>query len=140
MTYLLILHTSAACEQMRVQYVHDRRAVAARCDSAQTASRLLRRSSGASMRQAPKGSGRIFAALLSQERSDMTNDELRALAKALEHMDLAPCKEAAAYLRACADAEPVGYVTANGLRSLRQDDATVLLYAHDYLILGGQHD
>ena len=34
MTYLLILilHTSAGCEQMRVQYVRDRRVVAARCE------------------------------------------------------------------------------------------------------------
>lgn len=40
----------------------------------------------------------------------MTNDELRALAKALEHMDLAPCKEAADYLRALADAQPVAWV------------------------------
>lgn len=33
MTYLLILHTSAACEQMRAQYVRDRRVVAARCEA-----------------------------------------------------------------------------------------------------------
>ena len=70
----------------------------------------------------------------------MTNDELRALADALEPMARAPRFEDfdvpafCAWVRACADAKPVGYVTANGLRSLRQDDATVLLYAHDYLI------
>lgn len=74
----------------------------------------------------------------------MTPDELRALADALDHMipmtwpekmhDMTALIQAAAYLRAQADAKPVGYVTANGLRSLRQDDATVLLYAHDYLI------
>ena len=70
----------------------------------------------------------------------MTPDELRALADALEPMARAPRFEDfdvpgfCEWVRACADAEPVGYVTANGLRSLRQDDATVLLYAHDYLI------
>lgn len=70
----------------------------------------------------------------------MTPDELRALADALEPMAGAPRFEDCdvpgfcAWVRACADAKPVGYVTANGLRSLRQDDATVLLYAHDYLI------
>ena len=70
----------------------------------------------------------------------MTPDELRALADALEPMARAPRFEDfdvpgfCAWVRACADAKPVGYVTANGLRSLRQDDATVLLYAHDYLI------
>ena len=34
MTYLLILilHTSSGYEQMRVQYVRDRRVVAARCE------------------------------------------------------------------------------------------------------------
>ncbi|MEB2353363.1 MAG: hypothetical protein OZ924_18380 [Burkholderiaceae bacterium] len=72
----------------------------------------------------------------------MTPDELRALADALSsgtHYVESPelhetMMRAAAYMRACADANPVGYVTANGLRSLRQDDATVLLYAHDYLI------
>jgi len=70
----------------------------------------------------------------------MTPDELRALADALEPMARAPRFEGfdvpgfCAWVRACADAKPVGYVTANGLRSLRQDDATVLLYAHDYLI------
>ena len=70
----------------------------------------------------------------------MTNDELRALADALEPMAKAPRFEDldvpgfCAWVRACADEKPVGYVTANGLRSLRQDDATVLLYAHDYLI------
>lgn len=40
----------------------------------------------------------------------MKPDELRALAKALEHMDLAPCKEAADYLRAQADAQPVAWL------------------------------
>ena len=70
----------------------------------------------------------------------MTPDELRALADALEPMARAPRFEDfdvpafCAWVRAQADAKPVGYVTANGLRSLRQDDATVLLYAHDYLI------
>lgn len=70
----------------------------------------------------------------------MTPDELRELADALEPMARAPRFEDfdvpgfCAWVRACADAKPVGYVTANGLRSLRQDDATVLLYAHDYLI------
>lgn len=73
----------------------------------------------------------------------MLNDELRALVNALDrialtHVMIAPdesaLESATAYLRACADAKPVGYVTANGLHSLRQDDATVLLYAHDYLI------
>lgn len=70
----------------------------------------------------------------------MTPDELRALADALEPMARAPRFEDfdvqgfCAWVRACADAKPVGYVTANGLRSLRQDDATVMLYAHDYLI------
>lgn len=70
----------------------------------------------------------------------MTPDDLRALADALEPMAKAPRFEDfdvpgfCAWVRACADAKPVGYVTANGLRSLRQDDATVLLYAHDYLI------
>lgn len=77
----------------------------------------------------------------------MTQDELRALAETLEHEcalrliaggknheEAQACEQAADYLRAQADALPVGYVTANGLRSLRQDDATVLLYAHDYLI------
>ena len=39
----------------------------------------------------------------------MSPDELRALAKALNHMGLAPCKEAADYLRACADAKPVAW-------------------------------
>lgn len=29
---------------------------------------------------------------------------------------------------------PIGYATHSGMRSLRQDSATVLLYAHDYLI------
>lgn len=29
---------------------------------------------------------------------------------------------------------PIGYATHNGMRSLQQDDATVLLYPHDYLI------
>ena len=29
---------------------------------------------------------------------------------------------------------PTGYATHNGMRSLQQDDATVLLYPHDYLI------
>lgn len=70
----------------------------------------------------------------------MTNDELRALADALEPMARAPRFEDfdvpafCAWVRACADAKPVGYATANGLRMLKQDDATVLLYAHDYLI------
>ena len=70
----------------------------------------------------------------------MTTDELRALADALEPIARAPRFEdfdvpaICAWMRACADAKPVGYVTANGLRSLRQDDATVLLYPHDYLI------
>lgn len=72
----------------------------------------------------------------------MTPDDLRALADALSsgtHYVESPelhetMMRAADYLRACADEKPVGYVTANGLRSLRQDDATVLLYAHDYLI------
>ena len=70
----------------------------------------------------------------------MKLDELRALADALEPMAKAPRFEDfdvpafCAWVRACADEKPVGYVTANGLRSLRQDDATVLLYAHDYLI------
>lgn len=70
----------------------------------------------------------------------MKPDELHALADALEPMAKAPRFEDfdvpafCAYLRAQADAEPVGYVTANGLRMLKQDDATVLLYAHDYLI------
>ena len=70
----------------------------------------------------------------------MTPDDLRALAEALEPMARAPRFEDfdvpafCAWVRACADEKSVGYVTANGLRSLRQDDATVLLYAHDYLI------
>ena len=64
----------------------------------------------------------------------------QTLADALEPMAKAPRFEDfdvpafCAWVRACADEKPVGYVTANGLRSLRQDDATVLLYAHDYLI------
>lgn len=29
---------------------------------------------------------------------------------------------------------PIAYATHNGMRSLQQDDATVLLYPHDYLI------
>ena len=67
----------------------------------------------------------------------MTPEQMRELADRLSD----PCspddddlETAADYLRACADEKAVGYVTANGLRSLRQDDATVLLYAHDYLI------
>jgi len=70
----------------------------------------------------------------------MTPDELRALADALEPMARAPRFEDldvpafCAWLRACADAQPIGYATANGLRMLKQDDATVLLYKHDYLI------
>ena len=70
----------------------------------------------------------------------MDSNELRALADALEPMAKAPRFEDfdvpgfCAWVRACADAKPVGYATANGLRMLRQDDATVLLYAHDYLI------
>lgn len=64
----------------------------------------------------------------------MAPDDLRALADAIVYRDSLAIARAADYLRACADAKPVGYVTANGLRSLRQDDATVLLYAHDYLI------
>jgi len=70
----------------------------------------------------------------------MTPDELRELADALEPMARAPRFEDfdvpafCAWVRACADAKPVGYATANGLRMLKQDDATVLLYAHDYLI------
>ena len=44
----------------------------------------------------------------------MSPDELRALAKALNHMGLAPCKEAADYLRACADAQPVGWMHPDG--------------------------
>lgn len=70
----------------------------------------------------------------------MTPTELRALADALEPMARAPRFEDfdvpgfCEWVRACADAKPVGYVTANGLRSLRQNDATVLLYPHDYLI------
>lgn len=70
----------------------------------------------------------------------MDANDLRELANALEPMAKAPRFEDfdvpafCAWVRACADEKPVGYVTANGLRSLRQDDATVLLYAHDYLI------
>ena len=70
----------------------------------------------------------------------MDANDLRALADALEPMARAPRFEDfdvpgfCAWVRACADAKPVGYVTANGLRMLRQDDATVLLYPHDYLI------
>ena len=70
----------------------------------------------------------------------MTPDELRALADALEPMSSAPRFEGmnvpafCAWLRAQADAQPVGYVTANGMRMLIQDEATVMLYRHDYLI------
>ena len=72
----------------------------------------------------------------------MTPSELReladALAKGTHFVDSpelhAAMQNAADYLRACADEKPVGYATANGLRMLKQDDATVLLYAHDYLI------
>lgn len=73
----------------------------------------------------------------------MTPDQLRELAEALDQYtddcDRVSYQEdtvmrAADYLRAQADAQPVGYATANGLRMLQQDDATVLLYKHDYLI------
>ena len=70
----------------------------------------------------------------------MTPDELRALADALEPMARAPrfddmnVPALCEWLRGFADAKPVGYATANGLRMLQQDDATVLLYKHDYLI------
>ena len=70
----------------------------------------------------------------------MTPDQLRALADALEPMASAPrfedmnVPELCRWLRAQANAQPVGYATANGLRMLQQDDATVLLYKHDYLI------
>lgn len=37
-------------------------------------------------------------------------------------------------LRGLVDEQPIGYVTANGLRMLIQDEATVMLYRHDYLI------
>lgn len=37
-------------------------------------------------------------------------------------------------LRGLVDEQPIGYVTANGMRMLIQDEATVMLYRHDYLI------